>query len=52
MDEVPLEVFLQFGGEPLVIVYAAKVDPLTLFGLAGAALALGTVYWLVRERST
>ena len=33
-----------------IIIDATKVEPLTLVGLAAAALALGAVYWLVREQ--
>jgi uncharacterized membrane protein (DUF373 family) len=32
-----------------IIIDATKVEPVTIIGLAAAVLALGTVYWLVRE---
>lgn len=33
-----------------IILDATKTEPMTLLGLAVAVLALGTVYWLVREQ--
>jgi uncharacterized membrane protein (DUF373 family) len=33
-----------------IIIDATKTEPMTLIGLALAALALGGVYWLVREQ--
>ena len=33
-----------------VILDATKVAPLTLIGLAGSVLALGAVYWMVRDQ--
>jgi uncharacterized membrane protein (DUF373 family) len=33
-----------------IIIDATKTEPMTLVGLALAVLALGGVYWLVREQ--
>lgn len=33
-----------------IVLDATKVDPMTIIGLAVAAVALGGVYWLVREQ--
>ncbi|HEX2338334.1 MAG TPA: phosphate-starvation-inducible PsiE family protein [Hyphomicrobiaceae bacterium] len=33
-----------------IIIDASHVEPLTLIGLALATLALGCVYWLIREQ--
>jgi uncharacterized membrane protein (DUF373 family) len=33
-----------------IILDASKTEPLTIIGLATAVLALGTVYWLVRDQ--
>lgn len=33
-----------------IILEATKTGPMTLIGLASAALALGGIYWLVREQ--
>jgi uncharacterized membrane protein (DUF373 family) len=35
-----------------IVLDATKVDPMTIIGLAVASLALGGVYWLVREKET
>ena len=37
-----------WGGR--IIIDATKTEPMTLVGLALAVLALGGVYWLVREQ--
>jgi uncharacterized membrane protein (DUF373 family) len=33
-----------------IVLDATKVDPMTIIGLAVAAVALGGVYWLVRDK--
>ncbi len=33
-----------------IILDATKIDPMTLLGLSAAILALGAIYWLVREQ--
>ncbi|HET6375886.1 MAG TPA: phosphate-starvation-inducible PsiE family protein [Methylocella sp.] len=33
-----------------VVIETSEADPLTIIGLAAAVLALGAVYWLVREQ--
>ncbi len=35
-----------------IVVDAAQVMPVTIMGLAASALALGGVYWLVREQDS
>ncbi|WP_111415076.1 phosphate-starvation-inducible PsiE family protein [Billgrantia lactosivorans] len=35
-----------------IILDATKIDPMTLLGLSAAILALGAIYWLVREQES
>jgi uncharacterized membrane protein (DUF373 family) len=37
-------------GRKFIILDAAKTEPMTIIGLAAAVLALGAVYWFVRDQ--